>query len=54
MDETGELSLPADESLNDLANVEPSAEESAVGEAEAQAGPLGEEVADLELDSKTD
>jgi DNA-directed RNA polymerase subunit beta len=54
VDETGELTLPADESLNDLADVEPSAEESAVGEAEEQVGPLGEEVADLELDSKTE
>jgi DNA-directed RNA polymerase subunit beta len=54
LDEAGELSLPADESLNDLADVEPSAEESAVDEADAQIGPLGEEVADLELDSTTD
>jgi DNA-directed RNA polymerase subunit beta len=55
VDETGqELVLPADEALNDLADVEPSAEESAVDEAEAQVGPLGEEVADLELDSKTE
>jgi DNA-directed RNA polymerase subunit beta len=54
VDESGELALPADESLNDLADVEPSAEESAVDEAEAQVGPLGEEVADLELDSKTE
>jgi DNA-directed RNA polymerase subunit beta len=54
VDETGELSLPADESLNDLADVEPSAEASAVDEAEAQVGPLGEEAPDLELDSKTE
>jgi DNA-directed RNA polymerase subunit beta len=54
VDETGELSLPADESLNDLAEVEPSPEESAVGEAEAQVGPLGDETVDLELDSTTE
>jgi DNA-directed RNA polymerase subunit beta len=54
VDEAGELALPADESLNDLADVEPSAEDAAVDEAGAQAGPLGEEAADLELDSKTE
>jgi DNA-directed RNA polymerase subunit beta len=54
VDETGELSLPADESLDDLSDVEPSADESAVEEADAQAGPLGEEAVDLELDSKTE
>jgi DNA-directed RNA polymerase subunit beta len=52
VDETGELSLPADESLNDLADVEPSVEESALDEAGAQTGPLGEEVVDLELESE--
>jgi DNA-directed RNA polymerase subunit beta len=51
VDETGqELALPADETLNDLADVQPSAEESAVDEAAAQVGPLGEEIADLELE----
>jgi DNA-directed RNA polymerase subunit beta len=52
VDETGELSLPADESLDDLSDVEPSAGESAVEEADAQAGPLGEEAVDLELETE--
>jgi DNA-directed RNA polymerase subunit beta len=55
VDETGqELTLPADEALDDLAEIAPSAEDTAVEEADAQVGPLGEEVADLELDSKTE
>jgi DNA-directed RNA polymerase subunit beta len=50
VDEAGELSLPADESLDDLAEVELTGAESPEEEAEAQAGPLAEEVADLELE----
>jgi DNA-directed RNA polymerase subunit beta len=50
VDETGELSLPADESLDDLAEVEVTGAETPAEEAEAQAGPFAEEVADLELE----
>jgi DNA-directed RNA polymerase subunit beta len=50
-DETGaELTLPADEAINDLADVEVTPEENAKEEAEAQAGPLAEELADVEVD----
>jgi DNA-directed RNA polymerase subunit beta len=50
-DETGaELALPADEAINDLADVEVTPEENAKEEAEAQAGPLAEELADVEVD----
>jgi DNA-directed RNA polymerase subunit beta len=50
VDEAGELSLPADESLDDLAEVEITGADSPEAEAEAQAGPFAEEVADLELE----
>jgi DNA-directed RNA polymerase subunit beta len=49
-DETGELVLPADEQLGDLADVEVAPEEDAKEEAEAQAGPLAEDLADVEVD----
>src|SRR5436305_728958 len=50
VDQDGELALPADEALEDLDDVELGAEEEAEEEAEAQAGPLAEDTADLELD----
>jgi len=51
VDETGqELALPADETLGDLADVEVAPEEDAKEEAEAQAGPLAEELADVEVE----
>jgi DNA-directed RNA polymerase subunit beta len=51
VDNEGELSLPADESLGDLENVETSPGEEAEEEAEAQLGPLAEvDMADLELE----
>ncbi|HYY64588.1 MAG TPA: DNA-directed RNA polymerase subunit beta, partial [Gaiellaceae bacterium] len=51
VDETGqELNLPADEQLGDLADVEVAPEEDAKEEAEAQAGPLAEELADVEVE----
>ena len=50
VDETGELTLAADEELDDLADVVLTPDEEAEEEAQAQVGPLGEEVADLELD----
>jgi DNA-directed RNA polymerase subunit beta len=49
-DETGEMVLPADEQLGDLADVEVAPEEDAKEEAEAQAGPLAEDLADVEVD----
>jgi DNA-directed RNA polymerase subunit beta len=49
-DETGELVLPADEQLGDLADVEVAPEKTAKDEAEAQAGPLAEDLADVEVD----
>ena len=49
-DETGELVLPADEQLGDLADVEVAPEKKAKDEAEAQAGPLAEDLADVEVD----
>ncbi len=49
-DETGELTLPADEQLGDLADVEVAPEEDAKEEAEAQAGPLADELADVEVE----
>src|SRR3954463_12058683 len=50
----GDLTLPADEALGDLEDVEMSPEEEAEEEADAQIGALGEpaELADLELDSE--
>jgi DNA-directed RNA polymerase subunit beta len=51
VDETGqELNLPADEALGDLSDVEVSPEEGAKEEAEAQAGPLADELADVEVE----
>jgi DNA-directed RNA polymerase subunit beta len=51
VDETGqELALPADEQLGDLADVEVPPEEDAKEEAEAQAGPLADELADVEAE----
>jgi DNA-directed RNA polymerase subunit beta len=51
VDQDGELALPADESLSDLADVELSPDEEAEEEAEEQAGPLAEvDLADLELE----
>jgi DNA-directed RNA polymerase subunit beta len=50
VDETGELTLPADEALDDLTDVEVSPAEDAKEEAEAQAGPLADELADVEVD----
>ena len=50
VDQDGELALPADEALEDLDDVELAPEEAAEEEAEAQAGPLAEEIADLELE----
>jgi DNA-directed RNA polymerase subunit beta len=51
VDQDGELSLPADEALGDLDDVEVSADEEAEEEAEAQLGPLAEvDMADLEIE----
>ena len=50
VDPEGELLLAADEELDDLADVQLTPAEEAEEEAEEQAGPLAEEVADLELD----
>src|SRR5207253_3253219 len=51
VDETGqELTLPADEQLGDLADVEVSPAEDAKEEAEAQAGPLADDLADVEVE----
>jgi DNA-directed RNA polymerase subunit beta len=51
VDPEGELTLPADEQLGDLDDVEPSDGDKAEEEAEAQIGPLGDmETADLELE----
>jgi DNA-directed RNA polymerase subunit beta len=47
VDQDGELALPADEALGDLADVEVGPEDAAKEEAEEEAGPLGE-VADVE------
>src|SRR5207237_1985302 len=51
VDQDGELTLPADEVLGDLEDVELSPEAEAEEEAEAQLGPLADEeaVVDLEL-----
>ena len=50
MCETGELTLPTDEQLGDLADVDVAPEEDAKEEAEAQAGPLADELADVEAE----
>jgi DNA-directed RNA polymerase subunit beta len=50
VDETGELTLPADEALGDLEDVELPPAEAAEEEAEAQAGPLEPDMADLEIE----
>jgi DNA-directed RNA polymerase subunit beta len=51
VDIDGELTLPADESLGDLDDVEVSEEEEAKEEAEAEVGPLGDaDLVDLELE----
>ncbi len=50
VDQDGELALPADEALEDLDDVVPSADDEAEEEADAQAGPLAEDLADLELE----
>jgi DNA-directed RNA polymerase subunit beta len=50
VDQTGELTLPADEQLGDLADVEVTPEKDAKDEAEAQAGPLADELADVEVE----
>jgi DNA-directed RNA polymerase subunit beta len=51
VDETGqEVTLPADEVLGDLSDVEVPPEEDAKEEAEAQAGPLADELADVEVE----
>jgi DNA-directed RNA polymerase subunit beta len=49
-DVDGELVLAADEELDDLADVVLTPAEESEEEAQAQVGPVGEEVADLELD----
>ena len=49
-DADGELTLAADEELDDLADVVLTPGEEAEEEAQAQVGPVGDEVADLELD----
>src|SRR5206468_3448951 len=55
VDETGELTLPADEALGDLTDVELSPEEEAEEEVEEEVGPLGDvEFADLELTEPDD
>jgi hypothetical protein len=51
VDQDGELALPADEALSDLADIELSPDEEAEEEAEEQVGPLGEvDLADLEIE----
>ncbi len=50
-DETGqEVNLPADETLGDVAGAEVAPAEEAKEEAEAQAGPLADDLADVEVD----
>ena len=49
-DSDGELKLPADEQLGDLADVEVTPAEEAKEEAEAQAGPLADDLADVEVE----
>jgi DNA-directed RNA polymerase subunit beta len=51
VDQDGELTLPADEALGDLEDVEISDEQEAEEEAEAEIGPLGDaDLVDLELE----
>jgi DNA-directed RNA polymerase subunit beta len=50
VDQDGELALPADESLGDLDDVEVSEGAAAAEEAQAEVGPLGDAVVDLELE----
>src|SRR3989454_2922199 len=50
VDQDGELTLPADEALGDLEDVEVSDEQDAKEDADAEVGPLGEAVADLEIE----
>jgi DNA-directed RNA polymerase subunit beta len=50
VDQEGEMTLPADEELGDLEDVEVPASAEAEEEAEAQVGPLGEAELDLELE----
>jgi DNA-directed RNA polymerase subunit beta len=50
VDQTGELTLPADEQLGDLSDVEVAPQEDAKEEAEAQAGPLADDLADVEAE----
>src|SRR3712207_5176096 len=51
VDQTGELTLPADEELGDLDDVALSRDEEAEEEVEAQLGPLGDvELADMEIE----
>ena len=50
IDQDGELVIAADEELDDLADVVLTPGEEAEEEAQAQVGPVGDEVADLELD----
>jgi DNA-directed RNA polymerase subunit beta len=51
-DETGELTLPADETLDDLDDIELTPAEEAVEEAGEQVGPLAETELDLELEEQ--
>jgi DNA-directed RNA polymerase subunit beta len=50
VDQDGELSLPTDESLGDLEDVEVSDEQEAKEDADAEVGPIAEPVADLEIE----
>src|SRR5256712_1995579 len=51
VDQDGEMALPADEALGDLADIELAPDEEASEEAEEQAGPLAEvDLADIELE----
>jgi DNA-directed RNA polymerase subunit beta len=51
VDQDGELTLPVDESLGDLDDVEVSEKEDAEEEAAAEVGPLGDaDLVDLELE----
>jgi DNA-directed RNA polymerase subunit beta len=52
VDQDGELTLPADEALGDLEDVEVSNEEEAAEEADEEAGPLGKQpdLVDLEIE----